>query len=89
MKQNSGAEPWTSCLQAEVCGCHFWWRGGADLDEVSGAAVDADVRQLQTDDLTGVCDDEGGAGQLWLRRHEGEGAVGGEHVQTSCNTHIT
>jgi len=56
---------------------------GANLDEVSGAAVDVDVGQLQADDLVGLSDDEGGAGQLWLRRHEGEVALGGQHVQTS------
>jgi len=36
--------------------------GSANLDEVSGAAVDVDVRQLKTDDFTGLPDEEGGAG---------------------------
>lgn len=56
---------------------------GANLDEVPSAAVDADVIQLQTDDLIGLADDEGGAGQLWLGCGEGEVAVGGQHVQAS------
>lgn len=60
---------------------------GANLDEVSGAAVDTDVRQLQTDDLTGLGDDESSTGQLRLRRHEGEVTVGGQHVQTSYKSH--
>lgn len=65
---------------------------GANLDEVSSAAVDADVRQLQADDLTGLSDDESRTGQLWPRRHKGEVAVGGQHVQASyenTHTHIT
>lgn len=56
---------------------------GANLDEVPGAAVDADVIQLQTDDLIGLADDEGGAGQLWLGCGESEVAIGGQHVQAS------
>lgn len=93
MKQDS-AKPWTSCppLAEELGMCVgvFLCLCGANLDEVSGAAVDADVRQLQTDDLTGLGDDEGGTGQLWLRRREGEVAFSGQHVQASCkNTHIT
>lgn len=53
---------------------------GANLDEVSSAAVDADVRQLQADDLTGLSNDESCAGELWPRCHKGEVAVGGQHV---------
>lgn len=60
---------------------------GANLDEVSGTAVDTDVRQLQTDDLTGLSDDESSTGQLWLRRHESEVAISGQHVQTSYKPH--
>lgn len=64
---------------------------GANLDEVSGAAVDVDVRQLQADDLTGLGDDESSTGQLWPRRHKGKVAIGGKHVQTSyaAYTNIT
>lgn len=62
---------------------------GANLDEVPGAAVDADVIQLQTDDLIGLADDEGGAGQLWLGCGEGEVAVGGQHVQASWRQKLT
>ncbi|MEQ2218124.1 hypothetical protein XENOCAPTIV_029780 [Xenoophorus captivus] len=35
-----------------------------NLYEVSSTAVDADVRELQTDDLTGLSDDEGSTSQL-------------------------
>ena len=70
----------------DVCGCFFMCVCGVNLDEVSGAAVYADVRQLQTDDLTGLGDDEGGTGQLRLRRREGEVAFSGQHVQASCKT---
>ena len=35
---------------------------GANLDEVSSATVDIDVRQLQADDLTGLRDDESSTG---------------------------
>lgn len=59
----------------------------ANLYEVSSAAVDADVRQLQADDFTGLSDDERSTGQLWARRHEGEVAVSGQHVQASCKPH--
>lgn len=62
---------------------------GANLDEVPGAAVNADVIQLQTDDLIGLADDEGGAGQLWLGCGEGEVAVGGQHVQASWRQKLT
>lgn len=55
----------------------------ANLDEVSSAAVDTDVRQLQADDLTGLSNDESCTGQLWPRCHKGEVAVGGQHVQAS------
>lgn len=60
---------------------------GANLDEVSSAAVDTDVRQLQTDDLIGLSDDESSTGQLWLRCHEGEVTISGQHVQTSYKPH--
>lgn len=62
----------------------------ADLDEVSGGAVDADVTQLQTDDVVGLGDDEGGAGQLWLGRSEREVSISGQHIQapwTHTHTH--
>lgn len=68
----SGESVWVLSLTAE-----------ANLDEVSGVAVDVDVRQLQTDDLTGLGDDESSAGELWPGRHEGEGALSGQHVQAS------
>lgn len=72
--------------------CVLFVVSGANLDKVSGVAVDIDVRQLQTDDLTGLGDDESATGQLWLRRHIGEVAISGHHVQTSfkphTNTHI-
>lgn len=65
-----------------------------NLNEISSAAVDADVRQLQTDDLTWLGDDESSAGQLWPRCNKGEVAISGQHVQTSyrhthIHTHIT
>ena len=34
----------------------------ANLDKISGAAVNVDVRQLQTDDLSGLSNQEGSAG---------------------------
>lgn len=54
-----------------------------NLDEVPGAAVNVDVRELQTDDLTGFNDEESSAGQLWPRGHKGKVALSGQHVQTS------
>lgn len=54
---------------------------GADLDEVSGGAVDADVTQLQTDDFVRLGDDEGSAGQLCLGRNEREVSISGQHIQ--------
>lgn len=54
-----------------------------NLDEVSGVTVDADVIQLQANDVTGLGYDESGAGQLRLGRDEREVAVGGQHVQAS------
>ena len=67
--------------------CFFvFGSGSANLDEVSGAAVDVDVRQLQTDDLTGLSDQEGSTAQLWLGSHEGELALCGNHVQASLKT---
>lgn len=53
-----------------------------NLDEVAGLAVDVDVVQLQADDLAGLGDDKRSAGQLRFGGHEGEVAVGGQHVQT-------
>lgn len=71
--RSSGGPVWAAgCCAAEP-----------NLDEVAGAAVDVDVVQLQADQLAGLGDDERSAGQLWLGGHEGEVAVGGQHVQTS------
>ena len=93
MKWNSEfiSKPRTSCLPRTkrvwgMCGWNFG-RVEPNLYEVSAAAVDVDVGQLQADDLTGLGDDESSAGQLWPRRHEGEVAIGGQHVQTPYEPH--
>lgn len=57
---------------------------GANLDEVSSAAVNTDIVQLQTDDLIGLGNDESSTGQLRLGCNEGEVAISGQHVQASC-----
>lgn len=69
-----------------MCGRYFWVVE-PNLDEVPGVAVDADVSKLQTDDLTGLSDDKSSTGKLWLRRHKGEVAISGQHVQTSYKPH--
>lgn len=68
------------------CGFAGCCRLEPNLDEVAGAAVDVDVVQLQADHLAGLGDDKCGTGQLGLGGHEGEVAVGGQHVQTSWAT---
>lgn len=52
----------------------------ANLDEVSSAAVDTDIVQLQTDDLIGLSNDESSTSQLWLGCSEGEVAFSGQHI---------
>lgn len=59
-----------------------------NLYEVSSAAVNADIRELHTDDLIGLSYDESGTSQLWPGRGKGEIAFGGQHVQASCKQHI-
>lgn len=80
-------------FESKICLCMLWsvrviFLDWDNLNEVSSAAVDADVRQLQADDFTGLCDDERSAGQLWPGRHESEVSVSGQHVQASCKHHI-
>lgn len=60
----------------------------ANLDEVSSAAVDTDIVQLQTDDLIGLSNDESSTSQLWLGCSEGEVTISGQHIQASyTHTH--
>lgn len=77
---------WT-LLSASGC----WWCVGVwwNLNEVSGAAVNVDVRQLQTDDFTGFSDDEGCTGQLRLRGLEGEVAIIRQHIQAPYKPHCS
>lgn len=81
IKQSSGLK---SVFAVEWMFCLDW----DDLYEVPSAAVNADVRQLQTDDFAGLCDDERSTGQLWPGSHKSEVSVRGQHVQASCKHHI-
>lgn len=83
MKRGSVESPLQVQRAVWVAGC---CRLEPNLDEVAGTAVDVDVVQLQADHLAGLGDDKCGTGQLGLGGHEGEVAVGGQHVQTSWAT---
>lgn len=74
--------PWTSCLVVKEQ--RLFWN---NLYEVSSTAVDADVRELQTDDLTWLSNDEGSTGQLWPGCHKCKIAFSCQHVQASFKHH--